>query len=283
MRVRSLSWFVVALALVALSASPALAGQPVPWQLGFQEAATPVMAFVNDVHNLVLWIITLITLLVLTLLLYASFRFRADRHPTPSRRSHHTLLEVVWTAVPVLILVIIAIPSFRLLYYMDVVPDHELTIKAIGRQWYWTYEYPDHGNFTFDAFMLEDGDRGDDDPRLLATDQRVVVPVDTNVRVLVTASDVLHSWAMPAFGIKMDGIPGRLNETWFRAEREGVFYGQCSELCGVRHGFMPITVEVVSVEAFEAWVAEAQETFPVAGDPGIRVASDLRGADLRGE
>lgn len=261
------------LALPALLvAGTALAGQPEPWQLGFQAPASPVMAAVNDVHNLMLWIITLISIFVLALLLYASWRFRADRNPTPSKRSHHTLLEVVWTAVPVLILVIIAIPGFRLLYFMDVVPEHEMTIKAVGRQWYWTYEYPDHGNFTFDAWMLEDGDRDPGQPRLLATDNHVVVPANTNVRVLVTASDVLHSWAMPALGVKLDAVPGRLNETWIHVEAPGIYYGQCSELCGVRHAFMPITLEALPRDQFEAWVAQAQEEFPVAGAPAATVA-----------
>jgi cytochrome c oxidase subunit II len=261
------------LILAALAGGSAFAGQPAAWQLGFQDAASPVMGMVDSVHTLVLWIITLITLFVLALLLYASWRFNAARNPTPSRRSHHTVLEIVWTAVPVLILVIIAIPSFRLLYFMDVVPEHEMTIKAIGKQWFWTYEYPDHGNFTFDAFMLEDGERGPGQPRLLATDTEVVVPVDTNIRVLVTAADVLHSWAMPALGVKMDGVPGRLNETWIRVERPGLYYGQCSELCGVRHAFMPIALRALPKDEFEAWVAQAQEEFPVAGLPAASHAA----------
>lgn len=253
--------------LVLLGAiAPASAAQPEPWQLGLQAPASPVMAAINSLHDLLLWIITLISLLVLALLAYTCVRFRADRNPVPSRRSHNTLLEVVWTAVPVLILVIIAIPSFKLLYFHDDLPETELTVKAIGHQWYWSYEYPDHGNFTFDATMIADADLKPGQPRLLETDNRVVLPVDTNIRIQVTADDVLHSWAMPSMGVKTDAIPGRLNETWIRIEKPGVYYGQCSELCGDLHGFMPITIEAVGKEEFAAWVEQAQARFAPAGE-----------------
>ena len=256
----------------SLAGADAIAAQPEPWQLGLQPAASPLMERVISFHNLVMVIITLICLLVLALLLYAAFKFRADKNPTPSKRTHNTLLEVVWTAVPVLILVIIAIPSFRLLYYADVVPDTDMTIKAIGRQWYWTYEYPDHDNFTFDAFMIPEDELEPGMQRLLETDNRVVLPTNTNIKVQVTASDVLHSWAMPSMGVKIDAVPGRLNEIWIHINEPGVYYGQCSELCGVLHAFMPITIEAVEPDAFVAWVEEAQTMFARVDDPGTQVA-----------
>lgn len=254
----------------------ALADQPRPWELGYQRAASPVMDQVESFHGLLLVIITAISVFVLALLLYVMVRFRAGRNPTPSRTSHNTMIEVLWTVVPIMILVVIAIPSFKLLYYADRTSDAGLTIKAVGHQWYWSYEYPDSGNFTFDARVLcrtaeectQAAKAGGPAPlRLLDTDQRVVVPVNTNVRLLTTAVDVIHSWAMPAFGVKLDGVPGRLNETWFRVEREGVYYGQCSELCGVDHAFMPITVEAVSKEKFDAWLKTAQEKFDKVETP----------------
>lgn len=261
-----------------LAGGVAAAAVPEPWQLGLQPAASPIAERVHSFHNLLLWVITLITLFVLALLVYTCVRFRESRNPVPSRRTHNTLLEIVWTAVPVLILVIIAIPSFKLLYYQDRLPETELTIKAIGHQWYWTYEYPDHGNFTFDAIMVPDEEIGPGQHRLLETDNRVVLPVGTNIRVLVTAADVLHSWAMPSMGVKVDAVPGRLNELWLHITEPGVYYGQCSELCGANHGFMPIAVEALSKEEFEAWVAEAQTRFARV-DGGIAVAATAAVAD----
>lgn len=261
-----------------LAAGAAAAAVPEPWQLGLQPAASPIAERVHSFHNLLLWVITLITLFVLALLVYTCVRFRESRNPVPSRRTHNTLLEVVWTAVPVLILVIIAIPSFKLLYYQDRLPETELTVKAIGHQWYWTYEYPDNGNFTFDAIMVPDEEIGAGQHRLLETDNRVVLPVGTNIRVLVTAADVLHSWAMPSMGVKVDAVPGRLNELWLHITEPGVYYGQCSELCGANHGFMPIAVEALSKEDFEAWVAEAQTRFARV-DGGIAVAATAAVAD----
>lgn len=261
-------------ALLALGAgAPGWAAQPVPWQLGLQASATTGMDRIDDFHDLLLVVATGISVFVLALLLYVMVRYRAGNNPVPSRSSHHTVIEVLWTVVPVLILMLIAIPSFRLLYYQDVAPKADVTIKAIGKQWYWTYEYPDHGNFTFDALMTDAKDLKPGQPRLLETDNRVVVPVDANVRVLVTAADVLHAWAMPAFGVKKDAVPGRLNEIWFRAKREGVYYGQCSELCGANHGFMPIAVEVVSHAAFARWVADARKKFARADAPAVAVAA----------
>jgi cytochrome c oxidase subunit II len=261
----------IAAPLLTLTDGVAVAAQPEPWQLGFQPAATPVMERVDSLHDLLLWIIALISLFVLALLAYACVRFRASRGTTPSRRTHNTVLEIAWTAVPVLILVVIAIPSFKLLYFQDRVPEAELTIKAVGHQWYWSYEYPDNGNFTFDAYMVADADLAPDQPRLLATDTSVVLPVDTTVRVLVTATDVLHAWAVPAFGVKMDAVPGRINETWLRIEEPGTYYGQCSELCGTNHAFMPIMIEAVSKEEFEAWTRQAEQEFARAG--GVDVAN----------
>jgi cytochrome c oxidase subunit 2 len=261
----------IAAPLLLLTGGGALAAQPEPWQLGFQPAATSVMERIESLHDLLLWIIALISLFVLALVAYACVRFRASRSTAPSRRTHNTVLEIAWTAVPVLILVVIAIPSFKLLYYQDVVPDADLTIKAVGHQWYWSYEYPDNGNFAFDSYMVADADLKPDQLRLLTTDTAVVLPVDTTVRVLVTATDVLHSWAVPAFGVKMDAVPGRINETWLRIDQPGTYYGQCSELCGTNHGFMPIMVEAVSKDEFEAWTQQARQEYARAG--GVDVAS----------
>ena len=245
---------------LGLFSGNALAAQPMPWQLGFQDAATDNMTQITNFNDFLLILMTAITLVVLGLMVYVMLRFNAKANPEPSKTTHNTLVEVVWTVVPILILVIIAIPSFRLLYYQRVLPEADMTVKATGYQWYWGYEYPDHGGFAFDSLMLNDDERGDQ-PRLLATDTAMVVPVNTTVRVIVTGADVLHSWAMPAFGVKMDAVPGRLNETWFHAEQTGTYYGQCSELCGIRHAFMPIRVEVVEPEAFASWVVEAQAEY----------------------
>lgn len=259
----------ICLFALILGLIPAAAGAaPQDWQTGLQAAASPLMERVTGFHNLLLWILSAIVLFVFVLIAYACWRFNEANNPEPSRRSHNTLLEIAWTAVPVLILVIIAIPSFKLLYYMDVVPESEMTIKAIGNQWYWTYEYPDNGNFTFDAYMIAESDLQPGQLRLLETDNRVVVPVNTNIRIQTTAADVLHSWAMPQLGVKVDAVPGRLNELWINVEKPGIYYGQCSELCGVNHGFMPIMVEGKTREEFDAWVKEAQSQFAKVGDDG---------------
>lgn len=243
------------------------------WQLGLQDAASPVMHEIIWFHDsLLLPIITVITVFVLGLLLFVIFRFNEKANPTPSKTTHNTLLEVIWTAVPILILVVIAIPSFKLLYLQDKAQDADLTIKAIGNQWYWTYEYPDHGNFVFDANMVADEELNGR-PRLLATDNEVVVPVNKVVRVLTTATDVIHNWAMPSLGVKIDSVPGRINETWFKAEKTGIYYGQCSELCGTRHAFMPIQLRVVSEADFEAWVREAQARFAAIPSQPAHVAA----------
>ena len=220
----------------------------------YQEPVTPVMDHLYDFHQLLLIIEGGIVILVTALLIFVMIRFRARKNPDPSRVAHNTILEMVWTVIPVLILAFIAFPSFKLLYMMDVTPKAELTIKAIGNQWYWTYEYPDH-NIRFDSNMLAESQIKPGQFRLLEVDHRVVVPIHTNIRIITTSSDVVHSWAVPAFGVKRDSVPGRLNETWFNVRKVGVYYGQCSELCGVKHGFMPIVVEAVSKAQFNQWLA----------------------------
>jgi len=248
-------------------------GIALDWQLGFQDAVTPVMHEINRFHNFILIIITVITVFVLGLLVFVMVRFNAKANPTPSKTTHNSLVEVLWTVVPILILVVIAIPSFRLLYLQRDIPQADMTIKAIGNQWFWSYEYPDHDDISFDALMLEDAELKPGQPRLLATDNDVVVPVNTTVRVIVTANDVIHNWAIPSFGVKMDAIPGRLNETWFKAEQEGVYYGQCSELCGIQHAFMPITVRVMSKDDFAAWLVTAKEEFASAPQKAVIAAA----------
>lgn len=258
-----------------LGALPAsAAGQPEPYQLGLQTAFSPVMESITSFHNLLLVLITLITLFVLALLLICVFKFNKDANPTPSKTSHNTILEVAWTVVPILILVIIAVPSFRLLFKQTTIPEAEVTVKAIGYQWYWGYEYPDAGISEFASIMLEDDERGPDDPRLLAVDNEIVVPVGKVVRVVVTAGDVLHNFALPAFGLKTDAVPGRLNETWFEATAEGIYYGQCSELCGVRHAFMPIAIRVVSEEQYDNWVELAIEDMDAANEQLARAIEE---------
>lgn len=258
--------------------SPAIAAQPEPWQLGFQPAASDMMERITTFNDFLLILMTAITLLVLGLLFYVIVKFNAKANPEPSKTSHNTLIEVLWTVVPILILVVIAIPSFRLLYDQVEIPEADMTIKATGYQWYWGYEYPDHGDIAFDAIMVEEEDLKEGQPRLLATDNAVVVPVNTTVRVIVTSADVIHSWAMPAFGNKMDAVPGRLNETWFRAKKTGTFYGQCSELCGIRHAFMPIMVKVVEKAEFAAWVEHAKVEFASHDDSTRRFADAGREA-----
>ncbi len=235
-------------------------GQPSPWQIGLQDAASPVMVDITWFHNFLLWIIFGIALFVLVLLVVVMVRFNARANPTPSRTTHNALIEVLWTIVPVIILVAIAIPSFRLLFVELDVPKPDVTVKATGKQWYWTYDYPDNGNFEFNSLIVEDKDLKPGQPRLLTVDNEMVVPVNKVVHVLVTGADVIHSFAVPSFGIKIDAVPGRLNDTWFKATSEGRFHGQCSELCGKDHAFMPITVHVVSSAEFAAWVAQERKT-----------------------
>ena len=239
----------------------ALANQPTEWQLGFQKAASESMREIVAFHDkLLLPIIVAISVFVLFLMLYACVRFRASANPNPSKRTHNIAVEVLWTLIPCLILIVIAVPSFKILYKQDTIPKADLTIKAIGYQWYWGYEYPDE-NIVFDSYMIEEKDLKANQPRLLAVDNEVVVPVGKVIKVLITANDVLHAWALPSFGVKRDAVPGRINETWFKAEKEGTYYGQCSELCGIKHAFMPIAVRVVSNEEYQEWLSEARVKF----------------------
>jgi len=262
--------FVAAAPIALCGAAYAKDGQPAPWQLGFQPAASPIMEQITSFHTYVTIIITVIGLFVLGLLIYVMSRFNEKRNPDPSRTTHNTTLEVAWTIVPVLILVAIAIPSFRLLFAQYDIPKPDLTITATGSQWYWTYEYPDHG-ITFDSIMVQEADLKEGQPRLLTVDREVVVPVGKNVVVGVKSNDVIHDWAMPSFGVKLDAVPGRLQTTWFRAEREGVYYGQCSELCGRNHAFMPIAVRVVSETDFADWLAKTKAS--AARDDAKKVAA----------
>jgi cytochrome c oxidase subunit 2 len=255
----------VAITLVAIlmggKAALAGLGQPSPWQVGLQQSASPVMDNIIWFHDFLLYIITGIAGFVLVLLVVVMVRFNARTNPIPSRTTHHTLIEIAWTLIPIVILMFIAVPSFKLLFFQLNVPPADLTVKATGKQWYWSYSYPDNGQFEFDSLMLKEGERKEGQPRLLAVDNEMVVPVNKTVRVITTGSDVIHSFAVPSFGIKIDAVPGRINETWFTATREGVYYGQCSELCGKDHAFMPIAVRAVSEQAFSAWVEEAKKKY----------------------
>jgi len=245
-------------------------GRPVDWQLWHQTPATPVMERLDGFHLMLLIIMVAICVLVVVLMGYVIFRFHHKRNPVPSRTTHNTLLEVVWTAVPVLILVVIAIPSFRALYYMDRLPEEvDMTLKVIGRQWYWDYEYPDQGGIAFSSYILPDEDLPPGGLRLLEVDRRAVVPVNTTIQLIITGGDVIHAMAMPSLGIKRDAIPGRLNQSWMRIEKEGVYYGQCSEICGTGHGYMPMVIEAVSRERFAAWVNQqrAGAGLPPLDDP----------------
>jgi cytochrome c oxidase subunit 2 len=253
------SFFLITLPALAAEPMPT-PSFPVPWQLGLQHPVTPVAEQMVQFHSLLFWVITVISVLVLVLLLICIFRFNERANPVPAKWSHNTILEVAWTTIPVLILVIIAVPSYRLLYFMDRTTEAEMTIKVIGNQWFWTYEYPEV-DISFDALPLPEDqiDVAAGQHRLLETDNHVVLPVDTNIRILFTANDVIHAWTIPAFGVKLDNMPGRINETWTRVTQLGRYYGQCSELCGVDHSFMPIVVDVVSKEDYQKWVAEKKQ------------------------
>ena len=270
---RLLGLAVVGTALVTAGGTAfAELGQPAPWEFRLQGSATQVMDDITSFHNWLLVTITLITLFVLALLAIIVVKFNAKANPVPSRTTHNTLIEVAWTLIPVLILVAIAVPSFRLLFLELDIPKADLTIKATGKQWYWSYAYPDNGKFEFDSLLACDEARLKcEQPRLLTVDNEVVVPVNKVVRVETTGADVIHSFAVPAFGIKIDAIPGRLNETWFKANKVGVYYGQCSELCGKDHAYMPIAVRVVSEQDFAAWVETAKKKF--AANPANAIAS----------
>jgi cytochrome c oxidase subunit 2 len=270
---------IIVFVLVFGGAALAAEGQPSPWQLGLQDSATPVMDDIVWFHDFLLYIIGVITLFVLALLVIVMVRFNAKANPTPSRTTHNTLLEVAWTVIPVAILILIALPSFRILFDQLTIPPADLTVKATGKQWFWSYSYPDDGAFEFDSLMLQQNELKPGQPRLLAVDNELVVPVNKIVRVLTTGADVIHSFAVPSFGIKIDAIPGRINETWFKAEREGVYYGQCSELCGKDHAFMPIAVRVVSAQAFTTWLNQAKQKYAREDHSVKQVAAADHGAE----
>ena len=240
--------------------------QATDWQLSFQNPATDLMGSVVGLHNIILIVMTLVTLFVLFLLFYVSFRFSAKRNPIPSTTTHNTVVEVLWTAIPIVILVVLAIPSFKLLYQQEKSENYDMTVKVIGHQWYWEYEYPDHGDFYFESYMVQDADLQEGDLRLLTVDNPLVIPANKNIQILITAGDVLHSWAVPSMGLKTDAVPGRLNETWVNVKEPGIYRGQCSEICGTGHGFMPVVVKVLPESEFIAWANEAKNNYAINDD-----------------
>lgn len=277
MKMRLAALAMSVLGSAGFGAASTYAAQPQPWEMDLQTPASLTAERIASFHSLLLWIITLITLFVLGLLLYVMWRFREGRNPVPTKTAHNTLIEVLWTVVPIMILVVIAIPSFKLLYYADRTPNAELTLKAIGHQWYWSYEYPD-SKVGFDSMLVEDADLKPGQPRLLTVDKPVVLPIHTNVRLLIASEDVMHAWTLPSLGVNINAVPGRLNETWVNIEREGTYYGQCFQLCGVNHGFMPIEIKAVSKEAFAKWLADAkkQAENTKAGEPKLAQAETKR-------
>lgn len=260
-------------ALLGEAAAQGVVGMPREWEINFQPPYSPVMERVHDFNYLIHIIIALIVILVFGLLTYIVYRYNARRNPVPSKTAHNTVLEVFWTVMPVLALLVIVIPSLKLLYFEDRAETPDMTLKVTGHQWYWTYTYPDHGEFSFDSIPVPAEDLQPGQPRLLAVDNPVVVPVGASVQVLISSDDVIHNWAVPSLALKKDATPGRVNETWFRANAEGTFYGMCSELCGVNHYFMPIEVRAVSKEAFAAWVEEAKQKFATNSQPRVNLAS----------
>ncbi|HEY7979768.1 MAG TPA: cytochrome c oxidase subunit II [Rhizomicrobium sp.] len=253
--------------------STAASALPVDWQMNFQPAASPVMDRIESFHQELVFIIIAVSLFVLALLAWIVIRYNKRRNPVPSKTAHNTLLEVAWTLIPVIILVIIAIPSFRLLYFEAEIPTPDLTIKAIGKQWFWSYEYP-ASKIAFDSLGLSDADAAKNgEPRLLGVDNAIWVPVNKVVEVDTTGADVIHSWALPQMGVKMDAVPGRINKTWFKATKIGTYYGECSELCGARHAYMPIEVHVVSDADYAAWLDGAKKKFSASLDTNTRVAA----------
>jgi len=246
---------------LTLGTLPALASEPLPWQLGLQPSASPSAFRIDQFHDMMLWIIFAISIFVLLLLVWVVIRYNSKVNPEPANFTHNVLIEVIWTVVPVVILIIIAIPSFKILYYNDSVENPEMTLKITGRQWYWDYEYPDHDGIAFSSYMIADNEITEQQRRMLSTDNIVVLPIDTNIALQITAGDVIHSWTIPAFGVKLDAIPGRLNETWVRIEKPGTYYGQCSELCGKDHSYMPIEVRAVTKEEFKQWLITAKKEY----------------------
>ena len=251
---------IIALLIVTLSGS-VLASEPLPWQMLLQPAASPIMEELNWLHNFLLAVCAFIVFVVLALLVYVCIKFNAKANPIPATFSHNVLIEVIWTVVPIIILIAVAIPSFRILRMENEMPPAEITIKVVGYQWYWNYSYPDHDNIGFDSYVIADDKLKPGQRRLLEVDNRLVIPENTIVKFLITAADVIHSFAVPALGIKTDAVPGRVNETWTKVTKKGVYYGQCSELCGVNHGFMPIALEVVSKDEFDRWLIQVKSKF----------------------
>ena len=261
--------------LATILSTQVWANQPKNWQLGFQDSASQGMTEIVSFHNnILLPVIIAISVFVLFLMIYVCIRFRESKNPNPSKTTHNVAVEVLWTLIPCLILIVMAVPSFKILYKQDTIPKADVTVKAIGYQWYWGYEYPDE-NIIFESYMIKEDELKDNQPRLLTVDNEVVVPVNKVVKVLITANDVLHAWALPSFGVKRDAVPGRINETWFKAEKVGTYYGQCSELCGIQHAFMPITVRVVTDEEYAIWLADAKMKFakePLLENENIKIA-----------
>ena len=260
-----------------LLSDAALADKPEPWQIGFQAPATPVADKLQDLHTLILWIISFVVILVMGLLAYVCVRFRAKANPVPSRTTHHTVIEILWTVLPVVILLVIAVPSFKLLYFQEETPKSDLTLKVTGKQWYWHFSYPDNGDFAFDSYVVDDKDLKDKSLHLLEVDNEVVLPVGTNVRIQIAGDDVMHSWFIPSLAVQKYAVVGRLNEVWVNIEKEGTYYGECNQICGVNHAFMPIKVHAVSKDAFKQWVDQAKTKF--AREDGTAPSSRLASAE----
>jgi len=271
-----LAWFgLIASAALAPAMAQQVIGIPHDWQMNFPRSYTPLMEKVAWLHDLLLVIISLISVFVLALLLYVMWRFHASRNPVPSMVTHNTVLEILWTIVPILILVVIAVPSFRLLYYGDKAQDAAMTVKVTGHQWYWSYDYPDQGNISVDSRILSEADRAKlkpNEPRMLAVDQEMVIPAKTVVRIIGTAADSMHGWTVWGFGIKKTVIPGRLNEGWIEVPNEGIYFGQCSQICGQDHAYMPIAVRVVSKADFDTWVAQKKKAAGLLPESGLASA-----------
>lgn len=267
--------------VVGLSNSSAT--EPTPWQMGLQAAGSPSAERLQEFHTLLTIICAGIVIFVSILLVIVMVKYNRKANPVPSKNAHNTLLEVVWTAVPVLLLVAITIPSFRILYYLDRVEEADMTIKIVGHQWYWSYEYPDHEDLTFDSLLVTEDELEEGQPRLLTVDNALVVPAGKNIRLIMTSDDVIHSWAVPSLGVKLDTVPGRINETWVSVNEPGLYYGQCSELCGVNHGFMPITVRAVSEDEFAVWLNGAKEEFADGSSPEQVTPSSIKLAQIVAE
>ncbi|HWK46484.1 MAG TPA: cytochrome c oxidase subunit II [Stellaceae bacterium] len=253
--------------MLGLVSGVARAAEPLPWQMYLQPPATPIEERIHSLHDLLMWIIVLIVLFVMALLAYVCVKFSAKRNPIPSKTSHNTVIEIAWTVVPVLILLVIAIPSFKLMYFSERVPDSQLTLKVTGLQWYWHYQYPDNGDFQFDSYGIDEKNLAPGQKRLLDVDNQVVLPVNTNIRVQIAGQDVMHSWFIPSFGVQKYAVVGRLNETWLNIEKPGIYYGECNQICGVNHSFMPIVIKAVTKPEFDAWVAEAKTKFAATSAP----------------